>query len=91
MFPDLFRLAVDKASIASYLSGGQGWNPHFSRTFQDWGLEAVDSFFDLLYSCFPQGQADDQASWTLTKSGKLEVCCRSWLIFVYGHSRASGA
>lgn len=48
MFPDLFRLAVDKGtSVCSYFSGRWSWNPHFSRPFQYWELEAVDSFFDF--------------------------------------------
>ncbi len=36
-------------------------------------MEAVDSFFDLLYSHHPQGQGEDQLSWRLPKSGKFEV------------------
>uniref|UniRef100_A0A2N9INZ6 1,3-beta-glucan synthase n=1 Tax=Fagus sylvatica TaxID=28930 RepID=A0A2N9INZ6_FAGSY len=41
--------------VFSFSSGGLGWNPHFWRSFQDWELEAVDSFFDLLYSYLLQG------------------------------------
>jgi hypothetical protein len=29
------------------------WDVEFSRPFQDWELEEVNSFMELLYSCHP--------------------------------------
>nr|CAN62954.1 hypothetical protein VITISV_018196 [Vitis vinifera] len=46
-FPNLYRLAVNKDEWVSNAWEGSGesgcWNPHFSRHFNDWELEEVES------------------------------------------------
>ncbi len=60
---------VDKdAPVASYLCGEHSWNP------QDWELESVDNFFELLYSNIPSRLEEDRISWTPSKVGQLDVC-----------------
>lgn len=52
-------ITVDEnALVASYLNGGQSWNPSSNRLLQEWELEFVD-FFELLYSKIPLGQGAD--------------------------------
>jgi hypothetical protein len=64
-FPELFHSArFPEASVADHLRF-QGanllWDIEFTRAIQDWELELVVSFMELLYSC-PISQADLNSS-----------------------------
>ena len=53
MFPNLFRLTAQKnarvAEVWNWDSGEGGWNSIFLRSFNDWELEEVVRFFQVLY------------------------------------------
>ena len=54
MFPNLFRLTAQKnarvADLWNWDSGEGGWNPIFLRSFNDWEMEEVNRFLQVLYS-----------------------------------------
>ena len=51
-FPNLFRLTAQKfaraADLWNWESGERGWNPIFIRSFNDWEMEEVDRFLQIL-------------------------------------------
>ena len=51
-FPNLFRLTTQKNARAADLwnreSGEGGWNPTFPQSFNDWEMEEVDRFLQIL-------------------------------------------
>ena len=51
-FPNLFRLTAQKkakvAELWNWESGEGGWNPIFLRSFNDWEMEEVDRFLQVL-------------------------------------------
>lgn len=77
LFPDLFALAMDKGGlVASYLAntsknGVRHCIPPFIQSFQDWKLESVSSFFELLYHNLPSSSGEYQALEFQTKKGCL--------------------
>ena len=75
-FPSLFALFVDKeaqvADIWDPLAKG-GWNPCFSRAFNDWEVEEVERFLEQLHEKRLHGDVDDMVFWTETRSGKFSV------------------
>jgi hypothetical protein len=54
-FPELFRIArVPEAAVADhipFIGSTRHWVIAFCRLVQDWELEVVASFMELLYSC----------------------------------------
>ena len=54
-FPTLFALAIDKEAWVVDIwdplaeGGPGGWNPCFSRSFNDWKVEEAESFLGRLY------------------------------------------
>ena len=54
MFPNLFRLTAQKnarvADLWNWNSGEGGWNPIFLRSFNDWEMEEVNRFLQVLYN-----------------------------------------
>ena len=50
-----------------------GWNPCFSRSFNDWEVEEVESFLGRLHGKKVCGDVEDMVFWTETKSGKFLV------------------
>ena len=78
-FPSLFDLSVDKeawmADIWDPLAGGGwgGWNPCFSRAFNDWEVEEAERFLERLHGKRVLGDVEDMVFWTETKSGKFSV------------------
>uniref|UniRef100_A0A2N9FDT7 Uncharacterized protein n=1 Tax=Fagus sylvatica TaxID=28930 RepID=A0A2N9FDT7_FAGSY len=66
-FPDLFRLArVPDASVADHLQilgSSHHWDVVFSRQAQDWELEIVSGFMELLYSYPIRRGSLDEMCW----------------------------
>ena len=50
------------------------WDVHFSRLVQDWGLEPLVAFLDLIYSKPIRGEGMDRPCWRLAKSRDFDVC-----------------
>ena len=73
-FPSLFALTVDKEAwvtdIWDPLTEG-GWNPCFSRAFNDWAVEEAARFLERLHGKRVLEDVNDMVSWTETKSGKF--------------------
>ena len=73
-FPELFRLARNKeAYIGDYMvhrNGSIQWDLDFTHSVQDWELESVSTFLDLLYSTKVQGSGADTLLWST--SGKKD-------------------
>ena len=61
-FPSLFALSVDKEAwvvdIWDPLVEG-GWDPCFSRAFNDWEVEEVERFLERLHEKRVHGDVDD--------------------------------
>jgi hypothetical protein len=66
-FPELFRIARNKEALVRdhirYQNGGVFWDLNFTRHAQDWELEAVFSFMELLYSSLAKGHGEDRMCW----------------------------
>ena len=52
-FPSLFNLAAQKdatvAELWDHNKGEGGWNPIFLRSFNDWEMEEVERFLQVLH------------------------------------------
>ena len=76
-FPELFLISRDRdSSIADLLQFNNGvkhWVLHFSRSVQDWELDSLGGFMDLIYSSSMLGKRDDKMCWKPNKSRGFEV------------------
>jgi hypothetical protein len=67
-FQELYSIAHDKEFLVSdYLEHSDTyihWNPSFFRAIQDWELEFLVVFLDLLYSSKPHPRGTDRMLWT---------------------------
>jgi hypothetical protein len=79
VFLDLYACASNRqATIASTLiqsaSGSRfEWNVHFVRNFNDWEVEGVASFFELLHSHTSFKEGGDGLRWRLTGNGIFNI------------------
>ena len=66
-YPELFRLAWNKdAFIGDYMEHRNGsfhWQLQLTRSLQDWEVESISSFLDLLYSTHVKGTGRDTLLW----------------------------
>ena len=78
-FPSLFALFVDKEAWVADIwdplaqGGWGGWNPYFSRAFNDWEVEEAERFLERLHGKRVHRDVDDMVFWTETRSGKFSV------------------
>jgi hypothetical protein len=76
-FPSLFSIARYKEAWVKdnfiWRNGVVEWNVIFVRAIQDWEMDVISSFFELLYSCkISQGNVD-RIRWFPSKKGIFEV------------------
>uniref|UniRef100_A0A2N9H0K3 Reverse transcriptase domain-containing protein n=1 Tax=Fagus sylvatica TaxID=28930 RepID=A0A2N9H0K3_FAGSY len=66
-FPELHRLARNKEALVrdhlQYHNESVSWDFNFTRYAQDWELEAVASFLELLSSSSVKGYGEDRLCW----------------------------
>ena len=78
IFPNLYCIARDKeAFVAAHLqlrNSSIHWEVNFTRAAQDWELESISTFFDLLYSAKVLGRGEDKMCWRIGSTTKFEVC-----------------
>lgn len=76
-FPLLFSIAVDKdALVSDYLdrvSGNIHWNVIFWRYFNDWEMENVVAFYQVLYDSKISIGENDSLGWCLGSKGLFSV------------------
>uniref|UniRef100_A0A2N9FD38 SMP-LTD domain-containing protein n=1 Tax=Fagus sylvatica TaxID=28930 RepID=A0A2N9FD38_FAGSY len=77
LFPVMFSCSSDKsASLASVLSrSDEGarrvWNFSFIRDFNDWEMDEVLTFFNLIHSKIPRHEGPDVMKWSLRQHGRF--------------------
>jgi hypothetical protein len=55
------------------LNGSVQWNVTFIRRVHDWEVEALASFYTLLYSHTMRWEGEDRMWWIPSRKGKFEV------------------
>jgi hypothetical protein len=92
-FPLLFECSRDReAFIDSLYTCSSGvetreWQLQFVRNFNDWEVDTVAAFFNLIHSKSPVHESDDVLKWSLKKNGTFDI--RSFYHAIRG-SRSRG-
>ena len=77
VFPSLFSIVRYKDAWVRdnfiWRNGIVEWNVIFVRSVQDWELDVVSSFFEMLYSCKVSHGNEDCIHWSPSKKGMFEV------------------
>ena len=50
-----------------------GWNPHFSRSFNDWELDQVCNFVENIQDLKVHPEKEDRIVWNLSREGCFSV------------------
>ena len=76
-FPSLFAFAVSQDAWVEdcwdYMGDAGEWNPCFSRSFNDWELEAVASLLSVLQGKRLNVGMEDSVVWNASKNGSFSV------------------
>jgi hypothetical protein len=76
-FPELFPIASNPEASVKDMARFDGtsfhWNANFTRLVQDWELESVADFMDVIYSVIPTQEAIDIICWKLTSQKVFSV------------------
>ena len=64
---------VSVAELISFSLDSYHWNISFTRLGQDWELESIASFMDLLYSGVWKGDGADKLCWKLSSVRVYDV------------------
>ena len=76
-FPSLFSIARYKEAWVKdnfiWRNGVVEWNVIFVCAVQDWELDVISSFFEMLYSCRISQGIVDHIRWSPSKKGLFEV------------------
>ena len=74
-FPSLYALAESKevwvAEVWDSSSEVGGWNPHFSKPFNDWEVDLVERFLSTIQGKRVFVDLEDRALWKETRSGSF--------------------
>uniref|UniRef100_A0A2N9EHM7 Reverse transcriptase zinc-binding domain-containing protein n=1 Tax=Fagus sylvatica TaxID=28930 RepID=A0A2N9EHM7_FAGSY len=76
-YPVLFECTSNKAAtirdVLLRVQGRQDWNVTFTRNFNDWEMDLVVSFLNLLQSNIPAMEVEDGLWWKLKKTGRFNT------------------
>jgi hypothetical protein len=76
-FPSLYRIARYKEAWVkdnfTWRNGVVEWNVIFCHAIQDWEMEMISTFFEMLYSCKLSRDNVDRIYWSPTKKCVFEV------------------
>ena len=88
VFPELYRIARDKDALVSAHFQVRNeqihWSLDFVRATQDWELESIASFLDLLYSTKLKGIGADVMLWLHSPQKGFMVCSFFRVLFRIG-------
>jgi hypothetical protein len=77
VFPSIFECASQKDAFLNEVivrhNGRVVWNVSFLRNFNDWEMDSVVEFLNLLESKAPLQEVEDGPWWHLRKNGRFDV------------------
>ena len=66
-YPELFRICCNKeagvADLMQFANGVLHWDLHFVQPIQDWELESLMTFMDIIYDMVIRGVGEDKMCW----------------------------
>ena len=71
--PDSKKVCVEIFGIPQLREGKGGWNPSFSKPFNNWEVDCVENFLVCLHGKRVYKDAEDRVLWIETKSSKFIV------------------
>uniref|UniRef100_A0A2N9FSE1 RNA helicase n=1 Tax=Fagus sylvatica TaxID=28930 RepID=A0A2N9FSE1_FAGSY len=76
-FPDLFECASHKDTFLNEVMVRQNgiviWNVTFMRNFNDWEMDSIVEFLNLIESKAPVREVEDGSWWHLRKNGRFDI------------------